>query len=111
MLAAGGARCQTAFVVGNFPTLRSGSGEVTPPDRGSLRPPAPVRCSARKLAARSLPGRPPAYVLNRAHTAVLASNVWPKHFGSDVLRLYAVYRRREAPIMRGVAAGRSAQRG
>ena len=44
----------------------SGSGEpatprtVRAPDRGSLRPPAPVRCSARKLAAHSLPGRPPA---------------------------------------------------
>jgi hypothetical protein len=35
------------------------------PGRGSLRPPAPVRCSARKLAAHSLPGRPPAYELGR----------------------------------------------
>ena len=43
---------------------RPGRGSLLPrvatPGRGSLRPPAPSRCSARKLAARSFPGRPPA---------------------------------------------------
>src|SRR5438552_3962496 len=43
---------------------RPGRGStVTRPGRGSLRPPAASRCSARKLAARSFPRRPPAYVL------------------------------------------------
>jgi len=32
---------------------------------GGLRPPGASRCSARKLAARSFPPRPPAYVLSR----------------------------------------------
>src|SRR5207253_7344489 len=45
---------------------------VTRPGRGSLRPPAASRCSARKLAPRSFPRRPPAYVLTalvgRFHT-------------------------------------------
>jgi hypothetical protein len=37
--------------------------------RGSLRPPAASRCSARKLATRSFPRRPPAYELNRHASA------------------------------------------
>src|SRR5207302_4092912 len=56
---------------------RGSLGGVRAPGRGSpaplasslhgvnLRPPAASRCSARKLAPRSFPRRPPAYVLPR----------------------------------------------
>src|SRR5438045_2367591 len=36
---------------------------------GALRAPGPVRCFVRKLTTRSLPGRPPAYVLSRTTPA------------------------------------------
>src|SRR5207302_1281311 len=59
-----------------------GRGSTTPtgplltcPGRGSLRPPAASRSYARKLAARSFPRRPPAYVLRalvRAFNRLLA---------------------------------------
>ena len=42
----------------------------THPGRGSLQPSAASRCSARKLAARSFPRRPPAYVLSARRTCM-----------------------------------------
>jgi hypothetical protein len=54
------------------PGMIFGSGDsVGISGRGSLRPPAASRFSARKLAARSIPRRPPAYVL-RAESAIKA---------------------------------------
>src|SRR5207302_41110 len=55
-VAAASAKCLTRPGRGSLRT-------VTSPGRGSLRPPAASRCSARKLAARSFPRRPPAYEL------------------------------------------------
>jgi hypothetical protein len=53
------------------------------PGRGSLRPPAASRCSARRLAARSFPRRPPAYVLCRAVRRVAARSLThPQAIGS-----------------------------
>jgi hypothetical protein len=46
--------------------------------RGSLRPPAASRCSARKLAARSFPRRPPAYVLNRRRRRWALGGLWSR---------------------------------
>ena len=44
-------------------------------------PPGASRCSARKLATRSFPPRPPGYVLDRAITRPLASAVTAAMFG------------------------------